>query len=88
MKKEVGKVITACRKYHSFTQEYMACKLGVTVNTYANLEHGRVDISTSKLHLLAQLLRMRAHQILALAEEIHETKEHESLPLAIKYITA
>lgn len=42
MKNEVGLVISACRKHCDLTQEYMAYKLGITVNTYANIEKGRV----------------------------------------------
>lgn len=83
MKREIGKVIKACREYHGFTQVYMAHKLGVTVNSYANMEHGRVDMGTKRLFQLAEILRLKAYQILAFAEKGYDTKDYCWLPLAI-----
>ncbi|QPH39301.1 helix-turn-helix domain-containing protein [Pedobacter endophyticus] len=83
MKREIGKVIKACRQYHGFTQVYMAHKLGVTVNSYANMEHGRVDMDTKRLYQLAEILRLKACQILAFAEKGYDTKSYCWLPLAI-----
>lgn len=62
----------------------MAYKLGISVNTYANIENGRVDLNTEKLFTIAQLLGIRAHQILALAEEILEIGEYDWLPSMAK----
>lgn len=75
MKTEVGLVISCCRKNLNFKQEYMAHKLGISINTYANIEKGRVDINTEKLLAVSQILGIKAHQILALAEEIKEVGE-------------
>jgi len=44
MKKEIGIVITSCRKQHQFKQDYMAFKLGITTHAYANIERGRRDM--------------------------------------------
>lgn len=76
MKHEVGMVIKVCRKHCNFKQDYVALHLGLNVNSYANIENGRVDIGTGKLYALAQLFGLKAHQILALAEEIIENGEH------------
>ena len=84
MKLEIGKIIMACRQYHGFTQVYMAHKLNLTVNSYANIEHGRVDIDTERLYQLAQILHLKAYQILALAEKASATNEACWLPAAIK----
>lgn len=84
MKTEVGIVISVCRKQCNLKQNYMAHKLGITVNTYANIEKGRVDLTTRKLFSIAQLLGIRTHQILALAEEVIETKEVDWLPSITK----
>lgn len=88
MKNEVAEVILACRKYHGYTQAYMAHKLDVTIHSYANIEHGRVDVSIPKLYQISKLLAIKSCQILALAEEIHEAEEHGSLFSALKYIIA
>lgn len=76
MKHEVGMVIKVCRQHCNFKQDYVAFHLGLNVNSYANIENGRVDIGTGKLYALAQLFGLKAHQILALAEEIIENGEH------------
>lgn len=62
----------------------MALKLGITVNTYANIEKGRVDLNTGRLFAIAQLLGIRTHQILALAEEVLEIGEQDWLPSITK----
>lgn len=62
----------------------MAFKLDVSVDTYANIEKGRVDINTEKLFSVAQLLGIRTHQILALAEEVLETGEYYWVPSVVK----
>lgn len=62
----------------------MAHKLGITVDTYANIERGRVDLNTEKLFAIAQLLGIRSHQILALAEEVLENEANDWLPAIAK----
>lgn len=84
MKTEVGIVISVCRKHCNLKQNYIAHKLGITVNAYANIERGRADLNTEKLFAIAQLLGIRAHQILALAEEIAEIGEYDWLPSIAK----
>lgn len=84
MKNEVGAVICVCRKHCNLKQVYMAHKLGISVNTYANIEKGRVDLSTGKLFNIARLLGIRPHQILALAEEVKEYGEYNWLPSVVK----
>ena len=84
MKNEVGIVISVCRKHCNLKQSYMACKLRISVNTYANIEKGRVDLNTEKLFSVAQLLGIRTHQILALAEEVLETGEYYWVPSVVK----
>jgi DNA-binding XRE family transcriptional regulator len=84
MRNEVGLVISVCRKHCNLKQDYMAYKLGVSVSTYANIEKGRVDINTGKLFEVALLLGIKAHQIIALAEEILEIGEHGWMPSVAK----
>lgn len=70
MKKEIGIVITSCRKQHQFKQDYMAFKLGITTHAYANIERGRSDINSAKLIGISNLFGLKTHQIIVLAEEI------------------
>ncbi|MHB1178249.1 MAG: helix-turn-helix domain-containing protein [Daejeonella sp.] len=70
MKKELGIVIASCRKQHQFKQDYMAFKLEITPHAYANIEHGRSDISSVKLAEISKLFGLKPHHLIILAEEI------------------
>jgi transcriptional regulator with XRE-family HTH domain len=41
----------------------MAYNLGISTQAYANLEHGRSDLKSAKLQLIANLLGIRPYQI-------------------------
>ena len=84
MKKEVGIVIRAIRKTCGLTQEYMACRLQITVHTYANMENGRCDLSIGKLNIIASMILIKPSQILGLAEAVVVDGENNWLPSIIK----
>ncbi|MCX2584743.1 helix-turn-helix transcriptional regulator [Pedobacter sp. MR22-3] len=68
MKKEVGYVIKKLRKEQQLKQQYVAFKLGITTEAYANIENGRTDINTNKLSMISLILGTKASVILFLAE--------------------
>jgi len=68
MKKEVGSVIKELRKEKQLKQQYVAFKLGITTEAYANIENGRTDINTSKLRMISSILNTKASLIIAFAE--------------------
>ena len=68
MKKRIGNIIARLRKEQKFTQEYVAYKVDITVNSYANIERGRVDVNISRLHRIADVLNTKAYLLLALAD--------------------
>lgn len=68
MKKEVGYVIKKLRKEQQLKQQYVAFKLGITTEAYANIENGRTDINTNKLSMIGLILGTKASVILFLAE--------------------
>lgn len=84
MKTELGNVIAACRKACSYKQDYMAHRLGVTTHTYANMEHGRCDISSAKLKAIADIFLLKPFQLIVLAEEIIEVGDDEWLYSVIR----
>jgi len=86
MKKEIGIVITSCRKQHQFKQDYMAFKLGITTHAYANIERGRSDICSEKLILVSKLFGLKTHQIIVLAEEIMDVGRIDWLNDVVKGI--
>lgn len=68
MKKEVGYIIKKLRKEQQLKQQYVAFKLGITTEAYANIENGRTDINTNKLSMISLILGTKASVILFLAE--------------------
>ncbi|WP_395626202.1 helix-turn-helix transcriptional regulator [Daejeonella sp.] len=63
MKREIGNIIQTFRISCGFKQVYMAYNLGISTQAYANLEHGRSDLKSAKLQLIANLLGIRPYQI-------------------------
>ncbi|NTE05536.1 helix-turn-helix transcriptional regulator [Agrobacterium tumefaciens] len=69
MKKQVGSVIKELRKKKQLKQQYVAFKLGITTEAYANIENGRADINTNKLRMISLILNIKASLIIAFAED-------------------
>lgn len=66
MKKEVGKIIKNLRSEKKLKQQFMAFKIGITVEAYANIENGRADVNTTRLKVIASILAIQAHVIIDL----------------------
>jgi transcriptional regulator with XRE-family HTH domain len=64
----------------------MAYSLGLSINAYANIEHGRSDLKAGKLQYIANLLGIRPYQIIVLAEELKQHGDLHGLAYAIKGI--
>ncbi len=86
MKKEIGIVIKLCRIHCCLTQCYVAYKLNLTINSYANIENGRVDINTSRLLTLAHLFGLKDHEVLELAERAENHNDENWVPDALRAI--
>ncbi len=56
MKKKVGYVIKKLRTEKQLKQHYIAFKLGITVEAYANIENGRSDVNTNRLNMISQII--------------------------------
>ncbi|QEK50472.1 helix-turn-helix transcriptional regulator [Pedobacter aquae] len=86
MKKEIGIITSIFRKESALKQEFMAYKLGLTVNSYANIEKGRTDINTEKLIKISQIFNIKPYQILVLADELLENNTTDWLPQVVRAI--
>ena len=84
MKKELGIVIASFRKARKFKQDYIAVKLGISTQAYANIERGRSDLSSEKLIAVASVFGLKTHQLIVLAEEIMDAGETEWLDDAVR----
>lgn len=68
MKQKIGHIIKEIRLRQQLKQQYMAYKLGITVDAYANIENGRADINTNRLNSISLILNTKASTIILLAE--------------------
>lgn len=55
---KVNEKIRTIRQLKDFSQEDMAEKLGISKNTYANIERGETDVSVSRLEQIANTFEM------------------------------
>jgi len=62
--KEIGKKLKVARTKLGLTQEEVAKKVGLHVNSYAKLERGEVGASIDTLGKLAKELKMKSSDIL------------------------
>ena len=86
MKKATGMVIKAVRKHLNYKQEFVANKLNITVESFANIENGRVGIELEKLHRLCLLFRCPMRIMVQLIYEVFEKGSDEGLINAIKQL--
>jgi len=57
------------RKERNWTQEAMAEKLGITVNSYSNIERGITDIQNSRLEQIANIFEIDLLDLYNFAEK-------------------
>jgi len=59
-----GNKIKKIREYRNYSQEYMAEKLGISQNTYSNLETGRTELGVERLKEISALLEVPVETVL------------------------
>jgi transcriptional regulator with XRE-family HTH domain len=75
MKDAVKEVKAVCdnikflRQFKKLSQEAMAEKLDLSVNAYANMEHGDTDITLTRLYRISQILEIDLPRLLGLDEK-------------------
>jgi transcriptional regulator with XRE-family HTH domain len=55
---KVNEKIRTIRQLKEFSQEVIAEKLGISKNTYANIERGETDVQMSRMEQIAQTFEM------------------------------
>ena len=86
MKKATGKVIKAFRQHLNYTQEFVAKKLNVTVETLANIENGRVSVDIERLQELSFIFQVPLKDMVILASEVFANGNEKGLTTAVEYI--
>lgn len=65
-----GNKIKKVRELRSFTQEYMADKLGLSQSNYARIERNEIKISEERLQKIAEILETTAEAIKGFDENL------------------
>jgi transcriptional regulator with XRE-family HTH domain len=60
-----GEKIKIIRELRGFSQEYMACELGIAQNTYSKMETGQTKLSADILKKVAEILGVSPMDILS-----------------------
>ncbi len=66
----LGQKIKKLRELQNLTQDYVAQQLGVTQSAYSKIENDEVDVSYSKLELIAKALDIKPEDIITFNEHI------------------
>lgn len=66
---EIYEKIRFLRQFKGWSQDEMAEKLGITLNGYANIEHGKTDIQLSRLEQIAKVFGVDISDLFGLNEK-------------------
>jgi len=66
---EVYEKIKFMRQLKNRSQEYMAEKLGMSVNGYSNIECGKTDVQISRIEEISRILEMDLLELLSFGEK-------------------
>jgi transcriptional regulator with XRE-family HTH domain len=66
---EVHENIKFLRQFKSWSQEQMAEKLDMSLNGYAKIEQGKVDINLSRLKQIAEIFGVKLEQLVGLNDK-------------------
>ncbi len=86
MKTATGLVIRSFRRHLSYTQQFVADKLNITVTTLANIENGRVGLDLEKLYSLSKLFGIPVGVLLALIIEVLNNGSDCGLENAVQHL--
>ncbi len=66
---EVHENIKFIRNFKNWSQEQMAEKLEMSLNGYAKIEHGKVDINLSRLKQIAEIFGVKLEKLVGLNDK-------------------
>jgi len=78
----IGDEIRRLRTAKSFSQDYMAEKLGITQQAYSKIENQISEASISRLQQICEILGAPLPQLLGLDEETIDTETGEVMKLS------
>ncbi len=68
--KDIGTKIKKIRELKGYTQEYLAQELGISQNSYSNIESGTVKLSLNRLEQISHILDVDVIDLLKFDENI------------------
>lgn len=86
-KKNFGKKVKYYRTLSNLSQEKLAERVGISVNTVSYIEHGKNSISFSKLPALCEALSIEPHQLFIDIESIDCNNRIEKINKFLKAAT-
>lgn len=66
---KVHEKIRSCRREKGWSQEEMAAKLNLSINGYANIEHGDTDVQLSRLEQIAEAFGIELLELFSWGEK-------------------
>lgn len=54
----IGNKLKTMREYRNYTQEYMACSLGISQNAYSRIELNKSKLDTEMANKIADILKV------------------------------
>ncbi len=66
---EVHEKIRFLRSFKGWSQEDMASKLGISLNSYAKIERGETDVNLSRLQQISETLNIKLSDLVGLNEK-------------------
>lgn len=76
--KNIGTKVKRCREVRSYTQHYIAEKIGISQSNYARMENNEVLISPERLKKIAEILDTTEERIVSYDESAIFTNTQES----------
>lgn len=77
---QVDKNLRKIRELRSFSQDYVACQLGISIRAYSKLETGETQLTIKRLNEICEILEVSPLDVLTFNEKelFHSTKKKDN----------
>ena len=60
-----GQKLRVIREFHNYSQEHIACKLGISQNSYSRIENNQTRLTAERLKQLAAIFNLPPEELLS-----------------------
>jgi len=77
---QVDKKLKKIRELRSFSQDYVACQLGISIRAYSKLETGETQLTIKRLNEICEILEVPPLDVLTFTEKkfFHSTEKKDN----------